>query len=131
MEETTWGLLALGLIAGILGGMFGIGGGLVMVPGMVLLLKFDDKKAVGTSLATILFPVGILGVIEHFRSGNIDFEVAALLGGGFVAGSFLGALLINQPLISKNTFKLLYAGFLILIAAKYIYDVVRNKPVVL
>jgi len=44
MEEATWGLLALGLIAGILGGMFGIGGGLVMVPGMVLLLKFDDKK---------------------------------------------------------------------------------------
>ncbi len=103
MEETPWGLLALGLIAGILGGMFGIGGGLVMVPGMVLLLKFDDKKAVGTSLATILFPVGILGVIEHFRSGNIDLEVAALLGGGFVVGSFLGALLINQPFISKNS----------------------------
>jgi len=75
--------------------------------------------------------VGILGVIEHFRSGNIDLEVAALLGGGFVVGAFLGALLINQPFISKNTFKLLYAGFLILIAAKYIYDVVRTKPVVL
>jgi hypothetical protein len=57
---------------------------------MVLLLGYNDKKAVGTSLATILLPVGILGVIEHWRAGNIDLRVAALLGVGFVAGSFLG-----------------------------------------
>lgn len=123
MEPKTIWLLALGLLAGVLGGMFGIGGGLVMVPGMVLLLGYNDKKAVGTSLATILLPVGILGVIEHWRAGNIDLRVAALLGVGFVAGSFLGARFVNQPFIDKNTFKLMYAVFLILIAAKYLYDV--------
>jgi hypothetical protein len=123
LGDKTLALLALGLLAGVLGGMFGIGGGLVMVPGMVLLLNFPDKKAVGTSLATILLPVGILGVLEHWRAGNIDLRVAGLLGAGFVAGSFLGAAFINQPFITKNTFKAMYAVFLILIAAKYLWDV--------
>jgi len=123
IDGKTIPLLLLGLAAGVLGGMFGIGGGLVMVPGMVLLLGFNDKKAVGTSLATILLPVGILGVLEHWRAGNIDVRVAALLGAGFVFGSFAGAAFVNQPFISKNTFKAMYAVFLILIAAKYLWDV--------
>ena len=123
MNEKTIGLLLLGLVAGIIGGMFGIGGGLVMVPGMVLLLGFSDKMAVGTSLATIVLPVGILGVIEHYNKGNVDLKVAALLGAGFVLGSLVGAKFINQPFIDKNTFKLLYAIFLILVAAKYLWDV--------
>ena len=122
MPPKTIPLLLLGLFAGILGGMFGIGGGLVMVPGMVLLLNFDDKKAVGTSLATILLPVGLLGVGEHWRNGNVDVKVALLLGTGFVVGSLLGALLVNQTFISKNTFKLIYGIFLIAMAGKYFYD---------
>jgi uncharacterized protein len=122
MDGKLLGLLLLGFVAGILGGMFGIGGGLVMVPGMVLFLGFNDKKAVGTSLATILLPVGILGVLEHWRVGNVDLKVAGLLAAGFVIGSLLGAKFVNQPFIDKNTFKLMYAVFLILIAAKYIYD---------
>lgn len=120
-------LLLLGLVAGVMGGMFGIGGGLVMVPGMVLLLGFSDKKAVGTSLATILLPVGILGVFEHHKAGNIDLRVAALLGAGFVLGSFAGAAFVNQPFISKNTFKLMYAVFLLAIAAKYFWDVLGAR----
>ncbi len=127
MDPKTLSILFLGLLAGVVGGMFGIGGGLLMVPGMVLLLGFSDKQAVGTSLATILLPVGILGVIEHYRAGNVDLRVAALLGVGFVFGSFAGAALINQPFISKNTFKLMYAIFLILVAAKYLWDVFGKK----
>jgi uncharacterized membrane protein YfcA len=128
MDSKTIGVLVLGLVAGVFGGMFGIGGGLVMVPGMVLLLGFDDKKAVGTSLATILLPVGILGVLEHYRAGNIDMKIAALLGAGFVLGSFGGAAFVNQSYIDKRTFKLMYAVFLLLIAAKYIYDVYSTAP---
>ena len=128
MDGKTVAILALGLFAGVLGGMFGIGGGLVMVPGMVLLLNFDDRKAVGTSLATILLPVGIFAVIEHWRAGNVDLRVALLLGVGFVAGSFAGAAFVNQPYVSKNAFKLMYAVFLLLIAAKYFYDVFAAAP---
>nr|CAA9226316.1 hypothetical protein AVDCRST_MAG63-747 [uncultured Armatimonadetes bacterium] len=127
MDDKAIPLLLLGLLAGVLGGMFGIGGGLVMVPGMVLLLHYPDKKAVGTSLATILLPVGILGVIEHWRAGNVDVRVAALLGGGFVVGSLVGARFINQPFIDKQTFKALYAVFLLAIAAKYLWDVFGSK----
>ena len=127
MDPKTISLLLLGLLAGVVGGMFGIGGGLLMVPGMVLLLGFTDKQAVGTSLATILLPVGILGVFEHYKAGNVDLRVAALLGIGFVFGSFAGAAFINQPFISKNTFKLMYAVFLILVAAKYLWDVFGKK----
>lgn len=123
MDGKLIALLLLGLLAGVLGGMFGIGGGLVMVPGMVLLLKFPDKKAVGTSLATILLPVGILGVLEHWRAGNIDLKVAGVLGGGFVLGSLLGAKFVNQPFIDKNTFKLMYGVFLLVMAGKYFWDV--------
>lgn len=128
MDGKTIGVLLLGLVAGVFGGMFGIGGGLVMVPGMIFLLGFDDKKAVGTSLATILLPVGILGVLEHWRAGNVDLKIATLLGVGFVLGSFGGAAFVNQPYIDKRTFKLLYAIFLILIAAKYLYDVYAASP---
>ena len=127
MDPRTLSLLLLGLLAGVVGGMFGIGGGLLMVPGMVLLLGFSDKQAVGTSLATILLPVGVLGVIEHYRHGNVDLKVAALLGIGFVFGSFAGAAFINQPFITKNTFKLMYAIFLILVAIKYLWDVFGKK----
>ena len=127
MDPKTLSILFLGLLAGVVGGMFGIGGGLLMVPGMVLLLGFTDKQAVGTSLATILLPVGILAVIEHYRNGNVDLRVAALLGVGFVFGSFAGAAFINQPFISKNTFKLMYAVFLLLVAAKYLWDVFGKK----
>jgi uncharacterized membrane protein YfcA len=121
------GILILGVLSGVVGGMFGIGGGLLMVPGMVLLLGFTDKQAVGTSLATILLPVGILGVLEYYRAGNVDLKVAALLGAGFIAGSFLGAVFINQPYISKQTFKLMYAVFLLLVAGKYLWDALGPK----
>lgn len=120
-------IVFLGLLAGIVGGMFGIGGGLLMVPGMALLLGFSDKQGVGTSLATILLPVGLLGVLEHYRAGNVDIKVAGLLGVGFVAGSFLGAVFINQPYISKSAFKLMYAAFLLLVAAKYLWDALGAK----
>ena len=64
-------MLALGLTAGVLSGLFGIGGGLVIVPALVVLFGFPIKVAVGTSLFVILFPTGILGVLEHWKAGNI------------------------------------------------------------
>lgn len=126
-DDKTLSLLVLGVVAGVMGGMFGIGGGLVMVPGMVLLLGFSDKKAVGTSMATILLPVGLLAVMEHWKAGNIDLRVAAVLGAGFVFGSLAGAMFINQPFISKQTFKLMYAVFLLAVAAKYLWDVFGKR----
>ena len=62
-------LVGLGLGAGILAGMFGIGGGLVIVPGLVFLLKLDPRAAAGTSLAALVLPTGLLGAYEYYREG--------------------------------------------------------------
>ena len=121
-------LIGLGILAGILGGIFGIGGGLVMVPALTLFFAMDDKKAVGTSFATILLPVGVFGVIEYWRNGNVDVQAAALLGIGFVGGAFLGAAFANQKFLTKDQFKILYAIFLLVVAGKYLWDVFGAKP---
>ena len=75
-------IVAIGLLAGIFSGLFGIGGGIVMVPAMVVLANFPLIKATGTSLAAILLPVGILGVIAYYRARLIDIRGSILIAVG-------------------------------------------------
>ena len=89
MQIAVGGLL--GLIGGVLSGLFGIGGGLVIVPGLILLAGMTPKQAAGTSLAALLLPVGILGAIEYWRGGHVDVRIAALLALGILIGAFIGA----------------------------------------
>jgi len=81
----------IGLVGGVLSGLFGIGGGLVIVPGLILLLGMTPKQAAGTSLAALLLPVGILGAIEYWRAGYVDVRLAVLLALGILIGAFIGA----------------------------------------
>jgi uncharacterized membrane protein YfcA len=81
----------IGLAGGVLSGLFGIGGGLVIVPAMILLFGMAPKQAVGTSLAALLLPVGILGALEYWRAGYIDVRLAVLLALGILIGAFIGA----------------------------------------
>jgi len=104
-------LIVIGLGGGILSGMFGIGGGVVIVPALVYLLKFSQHRAQGTSLAALLLPIGILGVIEYYKSGNVDFKAAAFIVLGFVGGVLLGAHFI-QP-VSDVLLKRLFGVFLL------------------
>jgi uncharacterized protein len=67
-------LLAIGLVAGLAGGLFGIGGGAIMVPAMVLLMGMEQKFATGTSIAAQILPIGILGAIVYYRSGNLNLN---------------------------------------------------------
>ena len=89
--ETLLIVIAIGLAAGVLGGMVGVGGGIIMVPAMVFFLAFPQHKAQGTSLALMLFPVGILGVLNYYRKGYVDLRIAGLLAVGFIVGSYLGS----------------------------------------
>jgi uncharacterized membrane protein YfcA len=84
---------AIGLLAGVLSGVFGIGGGIVIVPLLILLLAFSATQAAGTSLAALLLPVGALGAWEYWRAGLIDLRVAAVLAIGLLVGVYLGARL--------------------------------------
>jgi hypothetical protein len=111
-------LILIGITAGVLSGLFGIGGGLVMVPMMVTLMKFHPKKAVGTSLAALLLPVALPGVIEYYNSGNLKIETAAILALGLVFGSILGAkITITLP---TKTIKRVYAIFLFIMGMDFL-----------
>lgn len=86
----------LGLGAGVLSGLFGVGGGIVIVPALVLLLRMNQHTATGTSLAALLLPVGVLGVLEYYRRGQVQVAYAVLLAGGLLVGALLGAKLAGD-----------------------------------
>lgn len=114
-------LLIIGLVAGVAGGMFGIGGGAIMVPAMVLLMGLDQKFATGTSIAAQILPIGILAAIVYYREGNLNFKYAVLIAVGLIIGNYFGALFANQPYITSETMKKLYGLFLLLIGARYLF----------
>ena len=113
-------LLFLGLFTGVFVGMFGIGGGAVMVPAMVLLLGFDQKLASGTSLAAQIMPIGLLGAAVYYQSGNINVKYALLIAIGLAIGCFFGAKFTNLPGISSHLMKNLFGIFLILTGVRYL-----------
>lgn len=84
-------LLAIGLAAGGLSGLFGIGGGVVIVPALMLVARFGPERATGTSLAALLLPVGGLGAWYYYRHGHVDIRAAALIALGLFIGAWLGA----------------------------------------
>jgi len=80
----------IGLSAGILGGLMGIGGGVIMIPALIYLLKFNQHLAQGTTLAAMIPPIGILAAYEYYKSGNVNIPVAITLALGFVIGGYFG-----------------------------------------
>ena len=88
----------IGLLAGVLSGLFGIGGGIIIVPMLVLVVGLTTTQAAGTSLAALLLPVGALGALEYWRGGFVDLGFAAILAVGLLVGAYLGARLgISLP----------------------------------
>jgi len=113
-------LLLVGLVAGIAGGVFGIGGGAIMVPAMVLLLNLDQKLATGTSLAAQILPIGILGALVYYRNGKLNIKYAVFIAIGLVVGNLFGALFANQTFITSETLMKLYGIFLLLLGLRYL-----------
>jgi uncharacterized membrane protein YfcA len=112
-------LLGLGLFAGLLSSVIGIGGGIVIVPALVFLLLMDQKMAQGTSLALLLPPVGIFAVINYYKAGYVELKVAGVLIVAFVAGSFLGSkFALGLP---ENIIKKVFGAFLMLVSVKYLF----------
>lgn len=108
--------LALGLTAGVLSGIFGIGGGVVVVPGLVLLLGYGQKTATGTSLLALLLPVGTLALISYAREGHVNVRVGLLVAAGIFAGTLAGArFALGQP---DATLRRLFAVLLVALAVR-------------
>jgi len=126
------GILILGLFAGVLSGLFGIGGGIVMVPTLIAIFGMDMLNANATSLAAMLLPVGVFGVIAYYKAGYIDVRNALWISVGLLIGSYFGAELavaVDVKVLSK-----LYAAFLLYIAVGYL-DIPalfrKNKTVII
>ena len=97
-------LLVIGLCAGILSGFVGVGGGIIIVPALVIFLGFSQHVAQGTSLGMMLPPIGILAVMNYYKSGNIDMKASLILCLTFVVGGYLGSKLsiaIDQKVVKK------------------------------
>jgi uncharacterized membrane protein YfcA len=103
-SETIMILVLVGLAAGILSGLVGVGGGIIIVPALVFFLGFTQHEAQGTSLGLLLLPVGILAVMNYYNKGHIDVRIVLIMSAAFVAGGFLGskmALIIPQEMLKK------------------------------
>lgn len=83
--------LAVGVVAGLLAGLFGVGGGVVIVPSLILVARMVPERAIGTSLAAMLLPVGALGVWQYYRGGFVDVRAALFVALGILFGAWLGA----------------------------------------
>ncbi|PYV31010.1 MAG: permease [Acidobacteria bacterium] len=112
------GFLALGLFAGIISGLIGIGGGIVIVPTLVFLFHFSQHRAQGTTLALLVPPIGILAAWAYYRQGYVDLKVAALICAGFVIGGLLGAKVATS--LSNAMLEKVFGVALLLIALKMI-----------
>jgi len=87
------GYILLGLSAGVCSGLLGIGGAVIIVPALTLLFQYSQHQAQGTSLATLLLPIGILAVWRYYQSGFVNIPAAAVMAGAFLVGGLLGAQL--------------------------------------
>lgn len=109
-------IAVIGLVGGILSGLFGIGGGLVIVPGLILLAGFSIAQAAGTSLAALLLPVGLFGALEYYRAGQVDVRAAAIIAVGLLVGAYFGARLGTS--LPPETAQRAFGVFLLIVGAR-------------
>ena len=107
--------IAIGFVAGILSGVFGIGGGVIIVPAL-LLAGLAPITATGTSLAALVLPVGALGVWEYYKKGHLNVSAALFIALGILFGAWLGARLAQY--LSPVQVKRAFAVFLVLTAGR-------------
>ncbi|RUT78496.1 sulfite exporter TauE/SafE family protein [Ancylomarina longa] len=113
-------LLAMGLIAGIVGGTLGVGGGIVIVPALIFILGFNQHQAQGTSIAFMLPPIGILAAYNYYKSGYVDIKVALILTIAFVIGAYFGSMIsVSLP---DKILKKIFGAFMLFVALKMIFE---------
>jgi uncharacterized membrane protein YfcA len=108
--------LAIGLAAGLLSGLFGIGGGIIIVPALMLVGRMQPATATGTSLGALLLPVGALGAWQYYKNGHLDVRASLLIALGIFIGAYVGAVAMQRldPVLAKRVFAL----FLILVSIR-------------
>jgi uncharacterized protein len=106
-------LICIGLVSGIASGLFGIGGGILIIPALVYLAGFSQHQATGTSLAILLPPVGLAAVLEYYRHGNVDIKAGLIVAVALFVGAWCGAMLADH--VSGPHLKLSFGIFVTLL----------------
>jgi uncharacterized membrane protein YfcA len=114
-----WVLVAaVGLTAGVISGLYGVGGAVVIIPGLVLVAGLSQHTAQGTSLAALLLPVGLLGAFEYYKRGQVNIPYAAVISVGLFLGAFLGAKLAGT--LGDVTLRRAFGAFLLLVSLRFL-----------
>ena len=117
--QTVLLLILVGLAAGVLSGMVGVGGGIIVVPALIYILGFSQHEAQGTSLGLLLLPVGIFAVLNYYKKGYIDVKVVAIMCVAFVIGGWFGSKVsLSLP---QETVKKIFAVLMFIIAGKMLF----------
>jgi len=109
----------LGVVAGISGGLFGIGGAVIIIPGLVYLFGLTQHQAQGTTLAIMVAPIGLLAALRYYQSGNVNLSIAIFVCMGFFVGGFIGAHFAQY--LSGPVLKKLFGVFLLFISMQMIF----------
>ncbi|MBL0316621.1 MAG: sulfite exporter TauE/SafE family protein [Flavobacteriales bacterium] len=112
-------LLLIGLLAGALSGFVGVGGGVIIVPAMVYLLGMTQMQGQGISLAVLMLPVGVLGVMNYYKAGHVNFNYAFVIAAGFVVGSYFGSKYALK--LPEHKVKFIFGLFLLYIAGQMLW----------
>lgn len=113
-------LVCIGLLAGFLSGMIGIGGGIIIVPALVYLLGVSQQSAQGTSIALMLPPIGILAAMNYYKAGSLDLKYAAVIAVTFIIGGYLGSKM-SLAYFSEAAMKKVFGIILMVISIKMVF----------
>ena len=113
-------LIIIGLLAGVLSGLVGVGGGIIMVPLLVLLVGFSQHQAQGTSLTVLLVPVTSVAVFNYYKEGYVNWKYAMVIAVFFVVGSFFGSKLAVD--LDQKMLKKIFGIVLLFIAGKMLLE---------
>jgi uncharacterized membrane protein YfcA len=119
--------LLIGVVSGVTAGIFGVGGGILIVPALTFLAGFTQESATGTSLAVLLHPVGLLAVMQYYKQGHVDIKAAVLIALGLFAGAWLGALVAHK--MGDTWLKMSFGLFVIVIGIWIVVGTLKGMPV--
>lgn len=112
-------LILVGLLAGALSGFVGVGGGIIVVPAMIYFMNMNQMQAQGISLALLMLPVGILGVMNYYKAGHIQFSYVVLLAVGFIVGNYFGSKYAMR--LPEHKIKFMFALLMLYVAVHMLW----------
>jgi uncharacterized membrane protein YfcA len=112
-------LIIIGLVAGTLGGMIGLGGGIILIPALILIMKLDQQTAQGTSIAVMLPPIGLFAVYNYYKAGYVNMKYAFVIAMAFMVGGYFGSSLALK--LSPDVMRKVFSVVLVVIAIKMFF----------